>query len=259
MGKNEVAVKEEYGVAEITDNDFMQAMQPEQDITAQDVMIPKILIMQPQSPRVVEQDNKLGDLVDTMNWEKLANAKDKKNDASSLEVVPFFWTKYWLIKKQNGSRWDFESMIKMDRTNQNEDPFKTWPGDDGVLRKREYMHLFYVLVPGKQIPYALAFKGASKKAGDSLVTQMFTVNKNLKVDAAWKASPMAKAMHITPVITSKNDNTFVTLEVSVSRDSTFDEAVEALTWSKAVSSGATKTDHSDLASEEYIDAHGGEF
>ncbi len=245
-------------VAEVTDNDFMQAMQPEQDITANDVMIPKILIMQPQSPRVVETDNRLGQLVDTLNWETLANAEDKKNKAKSLSVIPFFWSKYWINRKKDGDMFVFDSIVKMNRTNQNLDPWEKW-SENGVEMKREYMHLFHVLIPGKQIPYALAFKGASKKAGDGLVTQMFTINKNLKVDSAWKASPMAFHIDVTPVITSKDNKTWAQLSYKVGKQSTKAEAIEALTWSKAVSSGTAETDHSDLKEGEFVDTKGGEF
>lgn len=252
--ENAVAVTEGFD-----DNAFAQAA-PEQDITANDVMIPKILIMQPQSPRVVDQDNKLGDLVDTLDWATLATAKDKKNpEAKSFTVIPFHWTKFWIIKKKNGDKFEFVTMIKMDRSNQGLDPWEKWT-ENGVEHKREYMHLFHVIIPGKQIPYALAFKGASKQAGDGLNTQMFTINKNLKVDAAWKASPMAYTMEITPVIINKNDTTYATLTYKVGRQSTFEEACEALTWSKAIKAGTTETDHSDLQAEsEYVDAKGGEF
>ncbi len=260
LEKKALAVKETNAVMTVSDEEFM-AVVPQQDMTANDVMIPKILVMQPMSPRVVAQDSAFGDLVETLGYRTLANAKTAKSDSSPLLIIPIHWAKYWINKKHNAqtNRWDFEGIVKMDHANQNLDMWEEWQGKDGAMRKREYMHLFHVLIPGEPIPYAIAFKGSSKKSGDALVTQMFTINKKIKADKAYLNSPMGKAIKITPVITTKNNNTFCTMEISVDRNSTFEEACECLQWSKQISSGTTQTDHSDLAEEGYVNTQGGGF
>jgi len=228
------------------DSDFAGAG-PQQNITSNDIMIPKVLMMQQGSPKVLDGDFQFGELVDTLNWEKLGDIKRGDKKAKSLEVVPFHWEKFWVNRKQDGSRWVFESMVKIDHTNENLNAYEEWQGEDKAWRKRIYLHLFYCMVKGKTIPHVVGFRGGSKNAGDGLVTQMFTLNSSIKTKEAWKKSPMAKVMNITPVkTTNKSGETYCALEVSVHRDSSFEEACEALKWFKQISKGSTEVDHSDI-------------
>ena len=87
-------------VMTVSDEEFMAAG-PQQDITANDVMIPKILVMQPQSPRVVGQESNFGDLVETLGFRTLANAKTAKGEASPMVIIPIHWGKFWINKKHN--------------------------------------------------------------------------------------------------------------------------------------------------------------
>jgi len=239
-----VAKKQSTFLEDFSEADFASATHA-QDLSAQDILIPKLLVMQPQSPQVISGDCELGDVVDTATWTALAKAARGKNPSKPLEFVPFDWSKYWIIKKQDGNRFKTEKLVRVNRTNQRDDPWDRWKGADGVLRERVYLHLFHVLVPGKPFPYVLGFKGASRKAGDMVVTQMFTINPSLEGEA-WKKSQFASVMKITPKVISKADSTFVVLEAKTSRSSTYSEACEALSWYKKVSAGEAKVDLSGI-------------
>ena len=254
--KKEIVKKEFKNEVSTVDESGFDNVGPSQDITANDIMIPRILNMQLGSPKVVEGVAEFGELRDNLEWELLAAAKKGDTPAKTLEMIPFHWEKYWIIKKLNGQKYEFETMIKMDRSNQDLDPFEEWVGEDKVKRKRMYLHLFYVLIKGKSIPYTLGFRGGSKKAGDALVTQMYTINKQLKNVPAYTSSPMGKVIEVTPVKLSKDGNNFMAMEIKPLRDSTKEEAIEALIWNKHVSSGKAKV---DLTDDDEIVRDTGEF
>ena len=203
--------------------------------------------------RVLEEENKFGDLVDTMNWEVLANAAGKNTEALPLQFTPFHWVKLWINKYQVGDKWLFHSIDTIDHTNESLDAFAEFSGLDRdgktVTMKRIFMHLFYVLIPGKPLPYTLGFRGSSKKAGDSLMTQMYVANKMLKNVDNYVRSPMGSIMQATPVKKTKDGNTYIELEIKKLRESTKEEAVEALNWYKTVNAGKATADHSDIETE----------
>ena len=71
------------------------------------------------------------------------------------------------------------------------------------------------------------------------------INKTLKNVPAYTASPMGKVIEITPVKLSKDGNNFMAMEAKSLRDTTKEEAINALTWYKNVSSGKSKADLSE--------------
>ena len=231
-------------LVEFDDSEF-DNLGPDQDTTAEDILIPRILCMQPLSPKVVGGEYKFGELRDNMNWEMLASAKNGDTPAKSLVILPFQCHKYWINKKLVEGQFVFEEMIWMDHTNDKLNPYEEWEGEDGVKRKREYLHLFYVLLKDKPIPYTLGFKGASHNAGKALYTQMYTVNKGLKNVEAFVKSPMGKLIEVTPVKLTKGNKSYMAMEVKPLETSTKKEAIEALTWHKNVSTGVAKADLSD--------------
>lgn len=254
----ELTKKQNTEAAVFQDSDFAD-VNPDQNIAKNDIMIPKILIMQGMSPKVLDGEAQFGELRDTLNWEVLAKIKTSNKPAQPLKILPIHWEKYWIIKKQDGDKWRFEAMEKMTPETENLDMYETWEGPDNVLRKRVYLHLFYVLIEDKPIPYTLGFRGSSKKAGDALVTQLYVVNRTLNVKEAWKKSPMGKWITITPTKMTKDDNTFAVLEVTPGEQATFEQACEAMTWFKAIKSGEAKADHSDLETEDIESKDSGEF
>lgn len=254
-----VARKQDTAVAApgFSANDF-GSVTHDQELSSQDILIPKLLVMQPQSPKVVSGDCDLGDIVDTASWEALGKAERGKNASKSLEFIPFSWNKYWIIKKQDGNRFKTEKLVRVDRSNQNLDPWEKWQGEDGILRERVYLHLFHVLIPGKSFPYVLGFKGSSKKAGDMVVTQMYTINPSIEGEA-WQKSAMGCVMKVTPQVVSKEDSTFVVLETAVSRPAEFEEACEALSWYKKVAAGEAQADLSGIGDDDIGNKETGEF
>jgi len=247
---NEVVKKQNTDIAVFSDAEF-SAVQATQNISRRDILIPKLLIMQGQSPRVLEGEAAFGEMRDSLNWEVHAATAQGKKEAKNLIALPFHWEKFWIMKKEvQANKWATETVVKMDASNENDDQYRTFQGADGLLRKRVYLHMFYVLIPGKPIPYTIGFRGSSKIAGDALVTQMYVVNKSLNADAAWKKSPMAKFISVGLKKETKNDNTYCYYEVTPDRDATLEEACNALKWYKSVATGEVKAEVEAFAKED---------
>ena len=228
---------------------FEQFSQPVQDITSNEIVIPKIIPMQGQSPQVLAGDAAFGELRDTLNNDIMAAAESGKKAAVPMTFIPFHWEKYYITKVQDGAKWKFEKMEKITPAMAKLDPYECWSGADGRMYKRIFLHLFYVLVPGKAMPYTIGFKGSSKRAGDALVTNMFVINKMNKSELAWKRSPMARVMSLIPKKESKEGNTYIVLEAKPLRDSTYEEACEALQWLSSFRTSNVQVDNSDIIHE----------
>ena len=235
---------EQNNAVAVSDADFGE-VEADQNISSSDITIPKVLIMQGQSPKVLEGEATFGELRDSLNWEKVGCAKIGKKDAEPMNFLPVHWQKFWIIKGNIDGQWKTIGMDIMTRENEGLDPWTSWTNDEGTECKRIYCHMFYGILEGKSIPYNIAFKSSSKKAGDSIVTQMYVINKSLNVKEAWKKSPMAKWIEVTPTKQTKENNTFIVLEAKAGRDATYEEACQALTWNKQIRAGQTKLDDID--------------
>jgi len=247
--KNEVTKTQETNVAVFNDSDFGDAGN-EQELSKQDILIPKILIMQGQSPLVLEGEASFGDLRDTLENTLMGKCKTQKDDAQAVTCIPFHREKFWINKSKDGEKWKFESIVPITSENAGLDQYGTWVDENDKVMKRILLILFYVMIPGKNIPYTIGFRGSSLDTGKALGTQMYVVNKGLKVPEAYKRSPMGKVIDLVPKKVSKNDNTYCVLEMRVQRETTFEEACEAMTWYKSIKSGETTADHSDITGEE---------
>lgn len=245
--KNEVTKTQESNVAVFNDSDFGDAGS-EQELSQKDILIPKIIMMQGQSPQVLEGDASFGELRDTLEGSLMANCKTKNADAIPLTCIPFHREKFWINKSKDGDKWRFESIEKVTPATAGLDQYETWMEGDKLM-KRVYLILFSVMVPGRSIPYSIGFRGSSLEAGKALGTQMYVVNKGLKVKEAFKRSPMGKVIDLVPKKISKNDNTYCVLEMRVNRESTFEEACEAMKWYKSIKAGELEVDNSDIEKE----------
>ena len=147
MTGKELAKKGTAELAGYSDSDF-GSVGHKQELASNDIVIPKLLVMQPQSPKVVDGTCKLGDVVDASSWEALGKARFGQEKGKPLDFIPFSWSKYWIIKRKDGKRFKTEKLLAVDRHNQDDDPWEQWKGADGVERQRVYLHLFHVIIPG---------------------------------------------------------------------------------------------------------------
>lgn len=230
--KNEVA-KTEANEVSAADQAAMMDMFGDSPVSSNDVIIPKIRVMQPGSQLVTDGAAKFGDFVESLANEVIGNIND-----AAIELIPFYVEKIWIISKWNGAKFEFDRIEAITPMNEN----KQWEEDtpNGKF-KNERCFNFYCLNPSDTgLPVIVAFKGSSMKSGRELMTQMYVKNR-----AAGKA-PCAKVIGLTGDKTSNDKGTFAVLKTATIRDTNMAEMQKCLEWFKAVQSGDAKADNSDV-------------
>lgn len=209
-------------------------------VSSKDIVIPRILCMQPISELVVNDKAKAGDFIDSLTEEVIGDI-DKK----PLTFIPFHLEKVWKISKKTGGDFEYDRIETVTSLNESL-PYEQVI--DGVTYKNEYCMNFFVLLPNDtSLPYVISFKGTSSKAGKVLATQMYVRN------AKAGKIPPAYAMKLTGEKTKNDKGHFVVMNVAVDRESTTDEIKEAFSWYKTVEAGQAKVAEeapSSKASEE---------
>jgi hypothetical protein len=202
-------------------------------VSSNDVIIPKIRVMQPGSQLVTDGVAKFGDFIDSLSNEVVGHITEK-----AVELIPFYVEKIWIISKWNGSKFEFDRIEGVTPMNEN----KQWEEDTPQGKfKNEKCFNFYCLRPeDMSLPVIVAFKGTSLRAGRELMTQMYVKNK-----AAGKA-PCAKVINLGGDKTSNDKGTYAVMKASVSRDTSMEEMTQCLNWFKSVQSGEAKADNSDI-------------
>lgn len=201
------------------------------EMSAQDMVIPKILCMQGLSELVSEGKAKMGDFVDSLSNEVIGSIE------SPVEIVPFHMEKLYIISKREkgANRYEFDRIESV--TGQNY-PFEAEV--DGLQYKYEYCLQFYCLRPDDtSLPYVINFKSTSLKTGKVLSTQMYVRNR-----AAGLVPP---AFHIQlGGRKEKNDmGTFIVMEVKQGERTSVELIQECLGWMKVIKQGKTRVEHGE--------------
>jgi hypothetical protein len=190
------------------------------EVSSNDIVIPKIQLMQGMSQAVVGGKNKLGDMIDSVTGELLGNT-DKP-----MEVVPFHLEKFFVVQKHNGKKWMYERIEKINPQNENA-PYDF--EENGQRMKRVYTRRFYVLVSGNVLPYTIDFASTSAKAGKELATEMFVKN------AMMKLPPAASKIAIGSKLEKNDDGTYAVKTIKVVGKSSNEEIKSAFEWYKTIS------------------------
>lgn len=215
----------------------------ENEMTSQDMVIPKILCMQGLSDLVSDGKAKMGDFVDSLSNEVIGSIDEP------VKIVPFHMEKIYIISKREkgASRYEFDRIEPV--TNQNY-PFEDEV--DGLQYKYEYCLQFYCLRPEETtLPYVVSFKSTSLKTGKVLSTQMFVRNR------AAGLVPPAYTMLLTGRKEKNDLGTYIVMEVKQDERTSNELISECLKWMKVIKAGKTKVEHgeeqshSSVASEQY--------
>jgi len=226
--ETEVAVKatlDDWGVPEVSSND---------------ILIPKILVMQGLSELLAEGHAQIGEFRDSVNGDLLGSI-DKP-----VEIIPFHCDKVWIISKkvQGQGRHDYVETVPV--TRENEDWLWQEMDSDGTEIRRDRTMNFYCLLPkhieeGGAMPYIVSFNRTSSRNGKKLFTQMFITNRQ-----AGKVPP-AKVISLFGKREKNDQGTFIVKDVKTSRDSTVKEVNACFDLYKMVQAGKTKVDNTDVS------------
>lgn len=205
-------------------------------MSAQDMIIPKILCMQGLSDLVAEGKARMGDFVDSLSNDVIGSID------SPVNVIPFHMEKLYIISKKNKgeSRYEFDRIeTAVNQAYPYEDEIDT------VQYKYEYALQFYCLRPeDTSLPYVVTFKSTSLKSGKVLSTQMFVRNR------AAGLVPPAFTMQLCGRKEKNDQGTYIVMEVKQG-EKTSDELIgQCLNWLKIVKAGQVKVQQEDAKPKE---------
>jgi hypothetical protein len=158
---NEVALKQTNAVALDVVDDLFEGL----EIDSSDILIPKLLLMQPSSQLVGEEKAQIGEFRDSVSGDKLGSIVDP------IVIVPFHFRKSWDIMNAD----DNNSWLR-------NEPFTPanallpWTDKvDGMNIKRIKRLDFFCMVPaqlekGKVLPMVVSFKSTGYKSGSVILS-----------------------------------------------------------------------------------------
>lgn len=137
-----------------------------EELTSDDVIIPKLLLMQGSSKIVGDNDIAVGDIVRSSDKQVVAKL------GAQVWVVPFMMYKTWIISKKVNGQWAWDHSIEYNASNADL-PWQ-FTDNEGNEMKREMAYNFYALEveslkEGEMaVPVRIEFKGTSRKIGRKL-------------------------------------------------------------------------------------------
>lgn len=236
-----VAKKEQTQVA-IADTEFDQLM-GDFKIDSSDILIPKILLMQPSSVFVNDGEATLGDFRNSVTKEKLGSINE------SFSFVPFHFTKSWDIVGDGGKFVRKEEFKAGDEN-------LPWEFDEGGVRMKRIKRLDFFGFPlkkleeGDQLPMILSFRSTSYREGTKILTQF-------KLNISKRKLPWSNIWSIKGEKLKNEDNqTYCVARVDILGDTPADVQQQCMDWYKNIKSMSSRiiVDDSDVQRESANDA-----
>lgn len=206
-----------------------------EDISNTDIIIPKILLMQPMSELVTGGTAKIGEFRDSLNKERVLGS-----DKSPIEMIVFGTFRTWLTFIDG----EYESTTKCDHTN--EDLRLEEVAENGSIITRDKVLNIYCLLTkdlanNEAFPFVLSCRRTSYQTGKKIVTHI----KKLQM---FKQPSAAKVFSLSSRKEQNDKGTFFVTDVDVVRDSTPLEVAQAYEWYRSLAKGKVRVDDSDLTS-----------
>lgn len=211
-----------------------------EDISNEDIIIPKILLMQPMSELVTDGVAKIGEFRDSLNKDRVLGS-----DKEPVELIVFGTFKTWLEFK------DDEFLATRPWTPETSDLKLEEFLEDGSILRRDKVLNFYCLIPkdiasGEPFPFVLSCRRTSAMAGK-------TINTHIKKLQMFKKPSAAKVFALNSRKETNDKGTFFVSEINVLRDSTNEELSTAWEWHKALAKSKVRVDDSDLGGDSTTD------
>lgn len=240
MSKKEVATKTTGSVA--VPSEFEEIFQDFQ-IDSSDILIPKILLMQPGSSFVTDGEATIGDFRNSVTKEKLGSINE------SFAFVPFHFTKSWDIVADGGKWVRSEPFNPGDET-------KPWEFEEEGTKYKRIKRLDFFGFPlkkieeGVQLPMTLSFRSTGYREGTKILTQF-------KLNIAKKKLPWADVWGIKgEKLKNEDSQTYCVPRVDIVGNSDEDTLKLCLDWYKNIKNMTVKVvvDDSDVKREYTNDA-----
>lgn len=213
-------------------------------ISANDIIIPRIMLMQPMSEKVTAGEAAFGDFRSSLDNSKLGDFKQ------GFEFVPICMDKVWIeYDVTQGDDFKNKKFLRATKiTAENEGlPYKDQEGPIKISRDK-CMNFYVLLVEelrlGGAIPHVLTFRRSGIDAGKTLITQMMVKN-----SSAGKPPPAVTCL-CTASKSTMDSSTWATPAVTPIRATPPEQIVEAFKWYQMIQKGKTKVDESSYADED---------
>ena len=203
---------------------YDEAARGNNEMSSQDIVIPKINLMQPTSEQVNDGLAKFGDFINSLDNSIVCDDK-------GFEFLPFMMQKFhWVSKLKDAKSGDF----KFDRTEAitcAADEQKPWDDcdPDGTPIKRTFVRRFYGMIAGTPVPVTIDAKGMSGNFAKKLATQMYVMNK------AAKLPPCGKVVIIKALKQKNAKGNYAIFDFAIGRNATADEVSKCFEWFKTIS------------------------
>jgi hypothetical protein len=210
-----------------------------EDISSQDIIIPKILLMQPMSDLVTDGIAKIGEFRDSLNKDVVLGS-----DKEAVEFIVFGTFKNYLEFKDD----EYLRTVQGDMGDLPQEEIL----EDGAAMKRTRVQNAYVLLTrdiknGEPFPYVISFKSTGYTAGKTLMTYI----KKLQL---FKKPSAAKVFALTCTKETNEKGTFFVPQISTLRDSTTEEMSQSYEWYKLLAKSKVRVDDSDVNKDSTGDA-----
>lgn len=214
------------------------------ELSAADMLMPRILLMQGSSDLVKNKKTKqTGDLIDSVTHETLLSAKDAQA-GKSIEIIPLYAYKTWIINKLDPASkkykffsqdpmlpgeeklpWDFQQYNEQTRMN---DVFRR------IYRINVYALIKSQLGSDECIPYMVSFQVFSLAEGKKLTTHIMKAARNNK-------PPFCKTFMLgCGGATSKSGDTFEIFKIDVGSDLPASQWEAPYKWYQEIKAGKVK-------------------
>lgn len=207
-------------------------------LSADDILLPKILLMQPMSELVVDEQAAPGEMLDSLTKEKLG---DQKKD---LEIIPINMFKTWVISRKDGQKFKF---VKQEPRNAANDNLPLEYTENGIEYRRDKVLNFYCLKASEAknpdaLPIVASFRRTSTQAGKQIAT-------HFQKAVMMGKPPACKTLKLISKKTSNDKGTYYIFDVTNGRSTEAEEIQKAFQWHQQIKSAGVKVDDADLTEE----------
>lgn len=216
-----------------------------EEVTSDDVIIPKLLLMHGQSELVQDDKASQGEIIRSTDHVKLAPK------GGTVEVIPFMMYKTWINKEFEDGRYVWRGEEPL--TPANSDLPWEYTGEGGSQWRRDRAYNYYALVvkdlaEGRfQLPIRLQFQRTSHKAGKQIANWF----SECKME---KKPPALKHWNIGAELIKGEKHNYFIFKVDMGGDTTMEELQTCHKWYMEVSKNRENYKDHNVQEEATVEA-----
>jgi hypothetical protein len=197
----------------------LQDAMAEMGISGQDLIIPKLLLMQGTSEYVGDDKAKLGDIVNSQTLEVVGSF------TTSMQIIPLKMYKTWRIYDMSEGQPNFIRQVPVTAANEK----LAWEDiEEGKPIRRDMCMNFFVLLDkelkaNEAFPCVISFKRTSMQAGKQLATHLFKM-------AALGRPPYVQSLILSTAKRKTETNSYAIFEIGKGTELDSDAKGVAKEW-----------------------------